>query len=70
MDIKKLTLNELKILAYDMLTLIEQTDHSLRVVNQEIAGRKVVAPTLPPIKQPAKKQVVKPTVFEKLAKAK
>lgn len=40
MNIKDLDIKELKALAYDHLANIEQSQASLRMLNQEIASRK------------------------------
>jgi hypothetical protein len=39
MDINKMTLEELKVLAYDQLALLEQTKNNLQVINQKINER-------------------------------
>ena len=40
-DIKKMDIKELKVLAYDLLALLEQTQANLRIVNKEIADKTV-----------------------------
>lgn len=39
MDITKMNLVELKSLAYDQLTSLEQTQNNLKIINQEIINR-------------------------------
>lgn len=39
MDIKKLTLEELKALVYDELAKVEQSQQNIRILNQEINER-------------------------------
>lgn len=41
MDITTKTLEELKVMAYDQLVVLEQTQNNLKVINQEIAKRQV-----------------------------
>lgn len=39
MDIKKLTLEQLKALAYDQLVMVEQSQNNIKVINAEISER-------------------------------
>jgi len=39
MNIKEISISELKALAYDQLTLIEQAQNNLKIINQEILER-------------------------------
>lgn len=39
MNIKEMSINELKALAYDQLAIIEQTQNNLKLINQEILER-------------------------------
>jgi hypothetical protein len=48
MDISKLSLTELKALAYDMLSTIDQAQRNLTSINQEIAKRQSTTEVLPP----------------------
>lgn len=40
-NIKEMSVDELKILAYDLLVQSQQTQNSLKMVNQEIANRQI-----------------------------
>lgn len=46
MDITKLDIKELKVLAYDLLIQAEQVQNDLRIVNQEIQKRTNLNPTI------------------------
>lgn len=39
MDLEKMTIEQLKALAYDQIVLIEQCQNNLRIINQEIQKR-------------------------------
>ncbi len=39
MDITKLNLNELKVLAYDEMVKFEQSQNNLKIINEEIIKR-------------------------------
>lgn len=55
MDITKMTIEELKCLAYDLIAQSEQTQNNLRAVNQEIANRQA-APVKEVVKEEDKKK--------------
>ena len=39
MDLKTMTVEQLKALAYDQIIILEQTQTNIRLINQEIAER-------------------------------
>ena len=45
-EIKNMTVTELKALAYDQISLLEQTQNNLRVINAEIQS-KLIKPVQP-----------------------
>lgn len=51
MDLSKLSLNELKVLAYDELVRIEQAQSNLRFINQEISKKDKAVSTSEPVKE-------------------
>lgn len=45
MDLKSLTTEQLKAMAWDMLSIIEETTPKLQAINNEIHSRKTIEPT-------------------------
>jgi hypothetical protein len=45
MDIKTLSITELKALGYEQITLLNQTQNNLRLIEQEINSRTPTQPT-------------------------
>lgn len=55
MDLKKMTVTELKALAFDIINTINVNQSNLRVVNQEIESRPPIVPADTEVKTEEKK---------------
>ena len=49
MDLRKMSVDELKVLAWEQLVMVEATQNNLKVIRAELSSREQVTPT------PAKK---------------